>query len=254
VLACAAGAGIVTATSSCSSSSPADQATTAPDAEVGTDSSDGRSSSDAGPSPLDGATGSNATLLSRLAALTSKCKIASKGQFAIHQGTPPTIDICELKGAFFWTSSMNVDCDGRSTPECNAKTDPNYQPKTSFPQSDGGPLVASLVPYVVIPLPSSRFDYVASGIVPGAVVAVVYNGAIAYGVFGDEGPDNLIGEASYAMAKLLGIDPDPATGGIDHGVTYVVLTGANAAVSPIEDPAAAAAKGAGLLAAVVQQN
>jgi len=38
----------------------------------------------------------------------------------------------------------------------------------------------------------------------GSVVAVIYNGQVAYGVFGDEGPDNIIGEASYAMAALLG--------------------------------------------------
>lgn len=253
-LACGAGGVVVTATSSCSSSSPTEQSTATPDAEVGSDSSDGRSSPDAGASAVDGAPANNATLASRLTALTAKCKVASKGQFAIHQGSPPSIDICALKGAFFWTSSMNVDCDGRSTVECNANTDPSYQPKTSFPQSDGGPLVAALVPYVVIPLPSSRFDYVAAGIAPGALVAVMYNGTIAYGVFGDEGPDNLIGEASYAMAKLLGIDPDPATGGVDHGVTYVVLTGDSAAVTPLEDPAAAAAKGPGLLEALVQQN
>ena len=45
------------------------------------------------------------------------------------------------------------------------------------------------------------------------------------------------------MAASLGIDPDPATGGADTGVTYIVFTGAGAVVSPIEDHAAAVSLG-----------
>jgi len=45
----------------------------------------------------------------------------------------------------------------------------------------------------------------------GNVVAVIYNHKLQYAVFGDTGPTNLIGEASYATAKKLGIDPDPAS-------------------------------------------
>lgn len=198
--------------------------------------------------------GSGASLADRLARLTSTCTVASKGKFSIHDGGPETIDICQLNGAFFWTSSMNVDCDGKETTACNGTTDPAYQSTTSFPQSDGAPLVASELPYVVIPLPSSRFDYRASDIRAGAVVIVMYNGAVAFGVFGDEGPSNLLGEASYAMAKALGIDPDPLTGGVAHGVTYVVITGASAVVSPIEQSAAAAAQGRALAEKLLQGN
>ena len=42
-------------------------------------------------------------------------------------------------------------------------------------------------------------------------------------MFGDTGPENIIGEASYAIAKTLGINPDPAVGGADSGVTYIVF-------------------------------
>jgi len=31
---------------------------------------------------------------------------------------------------------------------------------------------------------------------------------VQYGIFADEGPQGIIGEASYAMATLLGVDPD----------------------------------------------
>ena len=46
----------------------------------------------------------------------------------------------------------------------------------------------------------------------------------------DIGPEPIIGEASYAMAELFGIDPDPATGGAEGGVTYIVFTGSDARV------------------------
>jgi hypothetical protein len=85
-------------------------------------------------------------------------------------------------------------------------------------------------------------------------VAVIYNGQVEYGAFGDEGPDNIIGEASYAMASLLGVDPDPSTGGVDSGVTYIAFTGQGAVVDPIEDHAAATAKGAALAAQLLQDN
>jgi hypothetical protein len=54
-------------------------------------------------------------------------------------------------------------------------------------------------------------------------------------VLGDVGPTAEIGEASYAMASALGIDPDPSTGGVDGGVAYIAFTGASAIVDPIED-------------------
>src|SRR5206468_3190360 len=120
---------------------------------------------------------------------------------------------------------------------------PDYQSDTSFSQSDGKPLVASRLPYIVIPQQSARFDYEKENIQPGAVAVVIYQGKMAYGVFGDEGPPTIIGESSYAMAKRLGINPDPANGGVDDGVAYFVFTGAAAVVGPIESHDAAVAKG-----------
>ena len=77
---------------------------------------------------------------------------------------------------------------------------------------------------------------------------------MSFGVFGDEGPDNIIGEASYAMAASLGIDPDPSVGGTDDTVTYIVFTGEGAAVDPIEDHAAAESLGLELAAQLVADN
>ncbi len=189
-----------------------------------------------------------------LSVITKSCNVASQGRYATDEGGPAYIDICKLNGAFFWHADMDVDCDGQMTAQCNINADPDYQNQTSFDQSDGKPLIASQLPYVVVPLPSSRFDYMAADIQPGAAVIVLYEYKLAYGVFGDEGPDDIIGEASYAMAKALGIDPDPSTGGVDGGVTYIVFTGKNAVVDPIEDPVAAQTLGQQLVTQLILEN
>jgi hypothetical protein len=235
-------------------------ASTAVDASAGVDASTGpdAASPDANaPRPdagVDAPADSPQDLVARLTALTQTCNVADNGKFSIHAGLPPTIDICRLNGAFFWSSSMNVDCDGQTTTQCNSSTDPAYQNDTSFHQSNGQPLDAATLPYVVIPLPSFRFDYTASGIQPGAVVAVIYNGILEYGVFGDEGPVDLLGEASYAMAKSVGVNPDPANGGVDSGALYIVFTGTGAVASPIEDHQAAVTLGGQLAQQLLAHN
>lgn len=191
-----------------------------------------------------------------LTKLTKTCAQVSNGFYkAKDDSSSATVAICKLTGAFFWVADMDVDCDGKMTTQCNKTADPDYQDETSTTDSMGDPLDAASLPYVVIPLPDSKFSYKAQGIKLGDVVAVIYNGQVAYGVFGDEGPTDIIGEASYAMAKSLGIDPDPKTGGADCcGVTYIVFPGSGAVVSPIEDHAKATALGQQLAATLIQNN
>jgi hypothetical protein len=199
--------------------------------------------------------GADATgLVGQLLTVTSKCAVASKGKYSTDDGERPSIDICRLNGAFFWKSDMDIDCDGQRTTQCNEHTDDAYQNQTSFDQSNGRPLNAAKLPYVVVPLPSSRFNYEKSNIKPGAVAAVIFNGKINFGVFGDEGPDDIIGEASYAMAKSLGINPDPNNGGTDSGVTFIVFTGNGAVVAPIEGHDRAVSLGNQLANQLVQRN
>lgn len=171
-----------------------------------------------------------AELLARLAS----CNQVG-GEYATDSGGAPTIGICGLPGAVFWTADLDIDCDGKVSAQCNTSTDPSFENQTSATDSHGDPLDAATLPYVVIPLPSSRFDYAAHGLALGSVVALIYHEHVEYGVLGDEGPSAIIGEASYRMAQLLGIDPDPSTGGADSGVSYIAFTGAGAVVPVIED-------------------
>jgi len=169
-------------------------------------------------------------------------------------GLPIDIPICGLKGAVFWKADLDVDCDGKQSAQCNLQTDAAYQAQTSATDSNGDPLDAATLPYVVVPLPSTRFDYAAAGLAFGSVIAVIYQGKVEYGVFGDEGPKAIIGEASYAMAASLGINPDPSVGGTDSGVTYIAFTGAGAVVAKIEDHPAAVTLGEKLASTLVGAN
>jgi glycosyl hydrolase group 75 (putative chitosanase) len=164
------------------------------------------------------------------------------------------ISICGLNGAVFWKADLDVDCDGIETEVCNAQTDGSYQNQTSAQTSTGDWLDASTLPYVVIPLPSDRWDYATADIDLGTVVAVIYQGHVEFGVFGDQGPREIIGEASYRMAQLLGIDPDPNTGGTDDEVVFIAFTGGDARVEIMEDHGEAVAIGEAQAAELLADN
>jgi hypothetical protein len=227
------GAGITLATASvlaCSADAPAERVAPAPDAEVpdafvpvAVDAGD---ASDA-PLPLD---------MTAILAQLATCKEVTTGRYKTDSDSATaTVPICELPNALFWQADMDIDCDGKPSAECNKTADPSYSDQTSGQDSMGQALDAAVLPYVVVPLKSARFDYSKHGLTLGSVIMVVYQGQYEFGVFGDQGPTTIIGEASYAMAKRLGIDPDPSTGGVESGVSYIAFTGPSAVVPKLED-------------------
>jgi hypothetical protein len=160
----------------------------------------------------------------QLLAKTRSCDTVSAGTYRTHD-SPATVPICRSGSVFFWNAGMSIDCDGVASANCNALADPSYQPQTLCLTSTGQPLSAEETPYFVIPLPSWRFDYRSAGIKPGTLGAVIYDNKLVYAVFADVGPNAAIGEASYATARALGINPEPGHGGVGSGVTYIVFTG-----------------------------
>ncbi|MET7388721.1 glycoside hydrolase family 75 protein [Streptomyces sp. NPDC005385] len=188
---------------------------------------------------------------SLLAKVTS-CSQISSGKYRTDEETSATIPVCGKNGAVFWKADMDIDCDGQVTSKCSGDTDPWFQDDTAFHQSNGQPLRADSLPYVVVPSTSSIWKYTSSGIKGGGVVAVVYNNKVEYAVVGDTGPTSIIGEASYATASALGIDPDPETGGTDSGVTYILFK--NSQVSPIESHTAAVTLGNSLAQQFLANN
>ncbi|MFD5519224.1 glycoside hydrolase family 75 protein [Streptomyces sp. NPDC127066] len=187
-----------------------------------------------------------------LLAKVTSCSQISSGKYRTDEETSATVPVCGKNGAVFWKADLDIDCDGQVTARCNGDTDPWFQDDTAFHQSNGQALRADSLPYVVVPSTSGIWKYTSSGIKGGGVVAVVYNGKVEYAVVGDTGPTQIIGEASYATASALGIDPDPETGGTDSGVTYILFK--NSQVSPIESHSAAVSLGDSLARQFLQNN
>ena len=169
-----------------------------------------------------------------LRAAIATCNVVG-GKYAMNGGGTPTVDICGLPNAVFWKADLDVDCDGKETPQCNLQTDPYFMNQTAANDSMGNPLDAAALPFVVVPGVSTRWSYRTAGLSMGSIVAVIYKDKVAYGPLGDVGPTASIGEASYAMAVLLGINPDPRIGGTADEVAYIAFTGTGAKVTPIED-------------------
>ncbi|MGW0583992.1 glycoside hydrolase family 75 protein [Streptomyces sp. NPDC002920] len=187
-----------------------------------------------------------------LLAKVTSCSQISSGKYRTDDETSASIPVCGKNDAVFWKADMDIDCDGQRTSQCNEDTDPWYQDDTAFHQSDGKPLRADTLPYVVVPSSSSIWNYGSAGIKGAGVVAVIYQNKVEYAVVGDTGPTKIIGEASYATAKALGIDPDPENGGTDSGVTYILFK--NSKVSPIESHSAAVDLGDQLAQTFLRNN
>jgi hypothetical protein len=197
------------------------------------------------PPPGGGAT------VSQLLALTRSCnRVVSSHSYALDSGQQT--NICGLNGAIFWTADMDIDCDGKRTAQCNENTDCCFQADTAFHNKNDEPLTASSTPYVVIPN-----DFHIAGLDSnngGNVTAVIFNNKLLYAVFGDTGPTNIIGEASFATASALGINPDPKNGGTAGPVTYITFIGTGTRPSDIENQAETKTLGERLSSQLVTNN
>ncbi|MFB9908247.1 glycoside hydrolase family 75 protein [Allokutzneria oryzae] len=177
------------------------------------------------------------------AAVANCTSQVSNGKYAHDAGGSSTVPVCKTKGAVHWRADMDIDCDGQQSTKCNKQTDPYFQPETAWQQSNGKHLNAATLPFVVVPGISSKWSWKAAGITGGTVAAVVYKDKVAYAVVGDIGPTAIIGEGSYRLAEVLGINPNPKTGGVGGAVVdYILFPGVKA--SKIEDQASAQSLGA----------
>jgi hypothetical protein len=224
-----------------------------PDTDATAPLPDGGASEASAPTPTnDAGRGPTPITADAILAKLSSCTKVSSAPYAKDSGGTANIDVCGHAGVIYVHADMDIDCDGKSSAVCNETTDPSYQNATAASDSTGQPLDAATLPFVVVPGVSSRWSYKTSGIAMGTAAVVIYNGKVEYGVVGDVGPASIIGEASYAMAQNLGIDPNPKTGGISSGVTYVFFP--NTKVSKIEDHAAAVTMGEALARQLIDGN
>jgi len=130
------------------------------------------------------------------------------------KGEGYTADIFDCgDGGYIFTGDMDVDVDGSP----NWRIDPCGQPDTTL-HKDGEPINSDAVPGIVLPPECIKF---VSDIVLGCKALVTYRGRSSDAVVFDVGPHNKLGEGSAALARRLGINPDPNRGGVDSPeVTY----------------------------------
>ncbi|MEM7155285.1 MAG: DUF6519 domain-containing protein [Myxococcota bacterium] len=81
---------------------------------------------------------------------------------------------------------------------------------------------ASQIPYVALPGGHDLF-----GAQLGDVATVLHldSGMVAHAIVADEGPPDLLGTGSIALANSLELDADPRDGGASSGVVYLVYPG-----------------------------
>ncbi|MEI7533563.1 MAG: glycoside hydrolase family 75 protein [Verrucomicrobiae bacterium] len=155
----------------------------------------------------------------------------TKNKFRADAEKPADISMFSLTNAVFWTADMDIDSDGRETVVCNKQRDPDFQNELSCDTD----IAADETPFFVIPM-GKPAGAKKRGIEIGQVAAIIYRNQVVYAVFLDEcGIKGVIGEASVATAKLLGIDSDPKTGGTDEAVTYLVFTGKSSRITDPKD-------------------
>jgi hypothetical protein len=101
-------------------------------------------------------------------------------------------------GQLFFDSELQLDTDG--APELAG--DRTQQSDTSQHYRDGKPINANRVPYFVLPLPTNWPKQFGIGL--GDLAAVIFGGRVAFAVFADFGPKNLLGEGSVELFRQLG--------------------------------------------------
>jgi hypothetical protein len=155
----------------------------------------------------------------------------TKNKFRADAEKVADISMFSLTNAVFWTADMDIDSDGRETAVCNKQRDPDFQNELSCDTD----IAADETPFFVIPI-GKPANAKKRGIEIGQVAAIIYHNQVVYAVFLDEcGIKGVIGEASVATAKLLGVDSDPKTGGTDEPVTYLVFTGKSGRITDPKD-------------------
>ncbi|KAK1149636.1 hypothetical protein N8T08_005188 [Aspergillus melleus] len=145
-----------------------------------------------------------------------------------------------LKGPGKELVNMDIDCDGEQTSgdgRCGSSQDTQGQTAFKDEVSKYGinDLNAYIHPYVVLGNEGDydpTFDPRAHGVEPLSLVAVVCNGKLIYGIWGDTNGDDgkpLVGEASLATATAcFGEDMNGNSGHDEKDVLYIAFSGKEA--------------------------
>ena len=133
----------------------------------------------------------------------------------------------------WWALATNAkDCGPGGRPAVQSRTDPApgyyvvmtsmVDPKIADCRRQRKYVDANIIPYIALSQKIRPFNY---GDNSGALALVVNTrtGKRAFAVFADQAPDHGFGEGSIALARKLGLDPDPKNGGTDQRENLIVV-------------------------------
>ncbi|KPA35701.1 chitosanase [Fusarium langsethiae] len=132
--------------------------------------------------------------------------------------------------------NMDIDCDGANNHAGACANDPTGQGVTAFRDTVAGygipDLDANLHPYVVFGNDgdSPSFDPQTYGMKPLSVMAIICDGKLHYGIWGDVNGGTSTGEASISLANLC-FPNEGLNGNVGHDekdVLYIGFTGEEA--------------------------
>lgn len=136
----------------------------------------------------------------------------------LRDGGPITLEVVDGVEIVEVTADFDIDCDGTGG---NPHKDPFFQPATRL-QYKGKSLCAEKVPYYVVPpliLAKTKGRVLGSKV----VLTNIKNGMTCVAVVGDSGPRTKDGEGSPRAAELLGLNPNPNTGGTDEQIIHAKI-------------------------------
>jgi len=142
-------------------------------------------------------------------------------------------------GVYAYSSGLAIDTDG-SDPD----PDPDHQGQTTFHDSNGKALGAHHVPFYVLgddcwdkKKPCPHFFYKERGMNGRQFALMFYKSKVIGAILGDtqtandqttsDNDSRELGEGSVKAASLLGIPSSGTSGGVDNGVTVVMLSGSS---------------------------
>ncbi|MEQ1920575.1 MAG: hypothetical protein ABL955_15410, partial [Elusimicrobiota bacterium] len=153
--------------------------------------------------------------------------VPSGKTFALKSGAIIQTQIFTKNGKTFvgFTAPMAIDGDGPLSEEDKKKEpgiDRTRQKDTSLRYTPGGESVnGRAVPFIVV---SQDLLDKHNDVKLGDYATITYGGKTLYGIIADVGPR--LGEASPATARGVGINPNPASGGLESAqVQYIIAPG-----------------------------
>jgi hypothetical protein len=160
--------------------------------------------------------------------------IDADGAFrAYHPDDQPGLDSLDHAGhRGNWWALVTEDGKTSGRPVVQQKSDPApgfyvsttalYDPRNSNPRDPHRYVDAAKIPYVVLHPDALKHARLGDF----ATVVNLQNGKTSAAIVADESaPDLPVGEGSIALAKALGIDPSPRSGGKDGAVAYLIYPG-----------------------------